>query len=179
MKKQFIKPSVGRVVLYWPSANDRELGMEVMNSTQPFSASVAFVHSDRMVNLQVADHRGLTWFREGVQLVQGDGEDFALINGQAHAEWMPYQQAQAAKHAEPPKIGEDGPLLAEPKTLAPYQQRVVKEKAELDGKLEALCAFIKGERFMSLDVAERQRLLTQSRAMADYSVILGERIAAF
>jgi hypothetical protein len=89
-------------------------------------------------------------------------------------DWLIVEDQAAA-----PVIGEDGPLLAEPKTLAPHQQRVVKEKAELDGKLEALCAFIKGERFMSLDVAECQRLLTQSRAMADYSVILGERIAAF
>jgi hypothetical protein len=179
MKKQFIKPSVGRVVLYWPSANDREVGMVVMDSTQPFSASVAFVHSDRMVNLTVSDHRGGVYIREGIQLVQNDGDDKPLMEGQAHAEWMPYQQAQAAKHAEPPKIGEDGPLLAEPAKLAPHQLRVVKEKAELDGKLEGLCKFIQSERFMALDVLERQRLLSQSRAMASYSVILGERIAAF
>lgn len=68
--------------------------------------------------------------------------------------------------------------------LAPHQQRVVDEKAELDVKIGALAAFIdtfdKGfSIFAGLPEPERQRLYAQHRVMVEYSAILGERIAAF
>lgn len=55
----------------------------------------------------------------------------------------------------------------------------MQEKAELDEKLEKLNAFGKGEMFATLDPAEQERLIRQSKIMDQYSVVLGERIAAF
>jgi len=64
--------------------------------------------------------------------------------------------------------------------LQPHQQRVVDEKAELDGKITALQKFIaKSPVFDQLDEGERWRLTTQSHLMVQYSAILGARIAAF
>lgn len=66
-------------------------------------------------------------------------------------------------------------------TLAPHQQRVVAEKAELDAKLEKLSAFISSDGFLTVvaDEEERGRLICQEEVMKQYSEILGERIAAF
>lgn len=63
--------------------------------------------------------------------------------------------------------------------LQPHQQRVVTEKAELDKKLTKLNAFFNTEMFANLDDAEIERLQRQADIMAEYSDVLGERIAAF
>ncbi len=64
--------------------------------------------------------------------------------------------------------------------LAPFQQRVVDEKIDLDAKHAALDAFIKaGETFLTLDGAEQTRLVEQRFHMSKYSEVLGQRIAAF
>jgi len=63
--------------------------------------------------------------------------------------------------------------------LQPHQQRVVDEKAELDGKLERLSAFIHGAKFEAIDEAEQSRLKRQQAIMVDLSLVLGERIEAF
>jgi hypothetical protein len=60
-----------------------------------------------------------------------------------------------------------------------HQQRVIAEKAELDVKLRALRAFFETGTYGSLPKEERNRQQRQCYAMADYSRILGERIAAF
>lgn len=60
-----------------------------------------------------------------------------------------------------------------------HQQRVVMEKDELDAKLAKLNAFFATGTYNALPVEEQDRLARQSVAMTDYSVILGERIAAF
>lgn len=60
-----------------------------------------------------------------------------------------------------------------------HQKRVVAEKEELDGRLTKLIAFLDTEIFAKLDAAEQDRLRRQSAIMTDYSVVLGERIAAF
>ena len=61
-----------------------------------------------------------------------------------------------------------------------YQERVRKEKLDLDGKIERLNAFINDlNRFNGLPEDERVRLTRQVTAMWEYSSILGERIAAF
>lgn len=63
---------------------------------------------------------------------------------------------------------------------APHQQRVVDEKTELDFKRTALSVFIDTNPiFTTLPDDERGRLLSQHHVMAEYSRILGERIAAF
>ena len=70
----------------------------------------------------------------------------------------------------------------ERKAMQPHQERVVKEKAELDEKLGKLHAFCFGHDtkiFGSLSPEERDRLERQYDAMKLYSNILAERIAAF
>lgn len=66
-------------------------------------------------------------------------------------------------------------------TLAPHQQRVVDEKAALDEKYTKLRDFIGRDDFVSTvtSAEERERLYRQSWIMAEYTKVLGERIAAF
>ena len=60
------------------------------------------------------------------------------------------------------------------------QQRLVAEKADLDARLSKLDAFIiDNPSFLALPDAERDRLSRQSKTMAIYSDLLGERITAF
>lgn len=63
--------------------------------------------------------------------------------------------------------------------LAPHQQRVVDEKAELDAKAIKLHDFFHSATFAGLPEAERGRMERQHAAMAEYSHVLGERIEAF
>ena len=63
--------------------------------------------------------------------------------------------------------------------LQPHQQRVVEESQELLGRIERLQAFTDSPVFAGLDSAERDRLLRQMSAMADYATVLAERINAF
>lgn len=65
------------------------------------------------------------------------------------------------------------------KSLQPHQQRVVDEKAELDERLLKLRGFFNTDTFRALAVEEHDRLFRQANAMDAYSVVLGERIAAF
>lgn len=63
--------------------------------------------------------------------------------------------------------------------MAPYQERVIAEKAELDEKLQKLVAFSETEIFNGLPEDERERLHQQAEYMQLYSDVLGKRIAAF
>lgn len=63
--------------------------------------------------------------------------------------------------------------------MKPHQERVVAEKAELDGKRERLTSFIGGPTYRTLDATEQSRLNRQLEAMTLYSNILDERIGAF
>lgn len=63
-----------------------------------------------------------------------------------------------------------------------YQERVVKEKSELDEKLRNLLSFITAEGdsiFDKLNLDEKTRLTMQARIMREYSDILDKRIKAF
>lgn len=82
-----IKPTIGRVVLFWDRSPDRPL------QTQAHAALVAYVHSDNMVNLSVFDAEGRPHPQTSVRLLQDDEE---APNG-PYCEWMPYQKGQAAK----------------------------------------------------------------------------------
>lgn len=92
-----IKPTPGRVVWFTPPDNshDRPTGFEYFDFKQPCSASVAFVHSDRMVNLSVIDHAGKPYPFTSVVLLQDDDRK---PEGGRFASWMPYQVGQAKKH---------------------------------------------------------------------------------
>ena len=65
-------------------------------------------------------------------------------------------------------------------TYAPHQKRVIDEKAELDLRRKDLRDFVdKNPVFKTLPPEEKFRLNAQQFVMAEYSDILGERIAAF
>lgn len=95
-----IKPTIGRRVWYWPSPQDRgetdypprSVMQHDPRSDQPCDAGICFVHSDRMVNLTVADHNGVMHQRPSIQLVQ-EGDVYPTDGG--YAMWMPYQVGQA------------------------------------------------------------------------------------
>jgi hypothetical protein len=78
-----ISPTIGRVVLYHPKAG----------ATTTHAAIVAYVWSDRMVNLAVFDENGHAYSVTSVTLVQPEDETAPT----SYCEWMPYQKGQAAK----------------------------------------------------------------------------------
>lgn len=86
-----IKPTVGRVVWFYPSAQDQI----AKNGKEPLAAIVSCVWSDTCVNLAVFDANGrpAEGGRTSVLLIQDD----APIPDGYYATWMPYQQGQAAK----------------------------------------------------------------------------------
>jgi hypothetical protein len=63
--------------------------------------------------------------------------------------------------------------------MDPYQERVVKEKEELDDKLSRLRPFVKDNVFKTLPETEQERVIRQLGLMEAYSKVLGERIASF
>ena len=63
--------------------------------------------------------------------------------------------------------------------LKPFQQRVIDEQKDLDIKREKLAFFFHGETFSKLPDDEQSRMSHQAQIMAQYSKVLGERIAAF
>ena len=63
--------------------------------------------------------------------------------------------------------------------MQPHQQRVVDEKIELDIKISKLRPFLGSERYLSLDIAEQERLVRQLYLMEEYSEVLGFRIVNF
>lgn len=97
-----IKPSVGRVVHFFPKEDSWAFGFYVRGG-KPHAAIVTAVHSDTMVNLSVFDHNGNQFSRTSVELLQEENPD----KGYDYCAWMPYQKAVAAGvippavHAEP------------------------------------------------------------------------------
>ena len=85
------QPTVGRVVWFWPSADEQ---MALPRHGQPLAAHVAAVSEDgSTVNLQVIDANGHAHARQEVPFCEG-----GLLPGrQSYADWMPYQRAQHAK----------------------------------------------------------------------------------
>lgn len=63
--------------------------------------------------------------------------------------------------------------------MKPHEQRVVDEKAELDERLSKLCTFTRSAMFLTLPLAEQERMNTQQHLMCALSAVLGARIAAF
>jgi hypothetical protein len=89
-----IKPTVGRVVWFTPSAT-HEPGFVRNDVTAPLAAMVAHVWGDRMVNLVVFDGNGVPFGKTSVALLQ---DDDAKPSHGYFCEWMPYQVGQAKKH---------------------------------------------------------------------------------
>lgn len=63
-----IKPTIGRVVWYWPGSRDP--GPDAKG--QPLAALVAHVHSDVLVNLFVVDANGNPYSKSSVRLVHAE-----------------------------------------------------------------------------------------------------------
>ena len=78
-----ISPTIGRVVWYWPTAEQ---------TGQPWAALVTYVHSDRMINVGGWDANGNPVRATSIALLQDDDEPKG-----PHCQWMPYQKGQAAK----------------------------------------------------------------------------------
>jgi hypothetical protein len=85
-----IKPTVGRVVLYY-----RHGKTQFDAGEQPCAATIAYVHSDSKVNIGYLDSNGMHNPATGVRLVQ-EGEELPT---NAFACWMPYQIEQAKAQA--------------------------------------------------------------------------------
>ena len=83
-----IKPSVGRVVLFYPRGHK--------SGDQPHVALIAHVWSDTCVNLAIFDANGQPYppGTTSVLLVQPESE---VPTGGQYCTWMPYQVGQAAK----------------------------------------------------------------------------------
>lgn len=89
----FIKPTVGRVVWFYPHANSGEAGFEPTSAGEPLAAVIARVWSDGMVNLTVFDASGKPHSRTSVELLQEPGPARAASGG--FCTWMPFQKGQA------------------------------------------------------------------------------------
>lgn len=63
--------------------------------------------------------------------------------------------------------------------MSPHQQRVVDEKAELDGRIERLASFLRSERAFNVEQMEALRLERQLDLMEQLSELLGDRISNF
>lgn len=89
MSTNLIKPTVGRVVWYWPSPATMAVHDMFSNEpTQPMAAHVAYVWHDRMVNLVAYDHKGKVHALPSVSLIQ-PGDD--VPEGRDFCQWMPHQ----------------------------------------------------------------------------------------
>lgn len=97
MEPKIIVPTVGRVVLFFAKNGlDKDYGefRVCVNPGKPHAATVAYVHSDRLVNLSVVDANGKQFNRTSVTLRQpGD----PVPQDDQYCEWMPYQVQVAAK----------------------------------------------------------------------------------
>lgn len=94
-----IKPTVGRVVWYYPPTNAAETGFARPEDGIPCAAIIARVWSDACVNLTVFDACGAAHPRTSVRLVQ-DGAEPPEHAG--HCEWMPFQKGQAKAQEQLP-----------------------------------------------------------------------------
>lgn len=63
--------------------------------------------------------------------------------------------------------------------MKPHEQRVVLERADLDGKIAKLSAFFDTPAFKQLFPEDRMLLITQHWIMREYSQILDRRIERF
>ena len=88
-----IKPTIGRKVWYFGSFGN------VVDSRQPFDATVIYVWGDTCVNLQVIDHTGKVYTETSVMLRDPqDGDQHGV--GLSVATWMPFQVGQARQLAD-------------------------------------------------------------------------------
>ncbi len=186
---KLIKPTVGRIVLLMFGAGNWP-GFVKPDHGQPCAAIVTRVWGDRCINVCAFDANGMPQGFTSVRLLQ---EDDTAREDEMHAKWMDYQKGQAAKTEQLEDKLAAAPVAPQPPVdnahVAPGCEqfgcaqasstpldRVILERKELDAKLEKLGVFIGTKPFFALSVESRDLLLAQHRVMADYSLILGQRI---
>lgn len=91
-----MKPTVGRVVLFYPSAQQREHGWNMPQKGDPLAATIAGVVTDEIVHLSVFDFHGVQRAVQEVMLIDGPAPETPHHGG--FAAWMPYQVQQAKKN---------------------------------------------------------------------------------
>lgn len=123
---KLIPPTPGRVVWYYPSQHEIDAKqIAIYDQGQPLAATVAYVFSDRLVNLSVVDQAGAQFRRTSVQLLQEDDPVPHTSEG-PYAAWMPYQLGQAAKAAEADALQTPVVVLVDP--AAPGADQTVEVK---------------------------------------------------
>jgi hypothetical protein len=73
----------------------------------------------------------------------------------------------------------DGAMIGVVTVLAPHQERVLVERAELDARIGKLREFTMTEKFIALEDEEKILLLEQLNVMLQYSALLAARIKRF
>ena len=86
-----IKPTVGRMLHYYPASED---GGAIISFGQPLAATIAHVWNDRCINIAYLDTNGVWRGKTSVLLVHENDE---ARPGAGYCVWMPYQKGQAAK----------------------------------------------------------------------------------
>lgn len=98
-----ITPTVGRKVWYRPSTFDKTgVGAMQCATGQPLDATILAVWGDRCINVLVLDVYGKPFTKTSITLKQEGDEMPKDADGKevgGYAEWMPYQQGQAARQA--------------------------------------------------------------------------------
>lgn len=88
-----IKPTVGRIVWFYPLSDDSDFYMfPSVRAGEPLAAIVAHVWGDSCVNLAVFDPNGKSHTRTSIMLFQHDS---VLRPSCGYCGWMPYQVGQA------------------------------------------------------------------------------------
>lgn len=91
-----IKPTIARVVWLYGA---RGVNLDLH---QPFKADIAFIWSDRLINVGYLDHLGQNRSETSVVLLQ---DEDLKPEGRPFCVWMPYQiQVSQAKKHEPPAL---------------------------------------------------------------------------
>jgi hypothetical protein len=90
-----IKPTVGRVVWYYPNGAVGWPQQFPGHEAEPMAAVIAFVHNDATINLHAIDPHGAASALDSVLLLQ-EGET-KPAPGMGYATWMPYQIEMAKK----------------------------------------------------------------------------------
>ncbi len=151
-----IKPTIGRVVWFFPSiAFMASINHAYSDPTQPLAAIVSYVWSDEMVNLSVHDQNGKQFNVTSVPLLQ-EGEP-PILGASFHAEWMPYQAAQAKKDA----MASEG--KPDKSTTELELERVNGHAITLQGSLDQAGRELAGAR---LQIESLQDLLSSARVIA-------------
>lgn len=92
-----IEPTVGRVVLYFPSDDDVYYGRIEGEKGKALSAMIAWVNDDGTINLAVNSRYGNHVGCRNVELIQPGEPTPERTKSRSYATWMPYQLGQAAK----------------------------------------------------------------------------------